>query len=251
MESEWLERLAVAAGVVLVTLVVAKVVDRTLARRLPQTPETLTRYRVIRRSAKAVIVTVGLLSALLVIPQVQAVAGTILASSAIIALVIGYAAQPTLSNFVAGVLVASVQPLRLGDHVDVGGAQGAVEEIGLTYTVIRAPEGAHYYVPNSKLASDTIRNETLTSHEHLARVSVAVPLASDLNQVRELLLEEARNALESVSEREPSITVTKLEAGHAVVAVEAWTRTADEAARLTGRLLEAAHQRLRREGIFA
>ncbi|MGH3053145.1 MAG: mechanosensitive ion channel family protein [Gaiellaceae bacterium] len=251
MESDWLERLAVAAGVVLVTLVVAKVVDRTLARRLPQTPETLTRYRVIRRSAKAVIVTVGVLSALLVIPQVQAVAGTILASSAIIALVIGYAAQPTLSNFVAGVLVASVQPLRLGDHVDVGGAQGAVEEIGLTYTVIRAPEGAHYYVPNSKLASDTIRNETLTSHEHLARVSVAVPLASDLNQVRELLLEEARNALESVSEREPSITVTKLEAGHAVVAVEAWTRTADEAARLTGRLLEAAHERLRREGIFA
>jgi small conductance mechanosensitive channel len=251
MESEWLERLAVAAGVVIVTLIVAKVVDRTLARRLPQTPETLTRYRVIRRSAKAVIVTVGVLSALLVIPQVQAVAGTILASSAIIALVIGYAAQPTLSNFVAGVLVASVQPLRLGDHVDVGGAQGAVEEIGLTYTVIRAPEGAHYYVPNSKLASDTIRNETLTSHEHLARVSVAVPLASDLNQVRELLLEEARNALESVSEREPSITVTKLEAGHAVVAVEAWTRTADEAARLTGRLLEAAHQRLRREGIFA
>jgi small-conductance mechanosensitive channel len=251
MESEWLERLAVAAGVVLVALVVAELVDRTLARRLPQTPETLTRYRVIRRSAKAVIVTVGILSALLVIPQVQAVAGTILASSAIIALVIGFAAQPTLSNFVAGVLVALVQPLRLGDHVDVGGAQGAVEEIGLTYTVIRAPEGAHYYVPNSKLASDTIRNETLTSQEHLARVSVAVPLASDLNQVRELLLEEARNAPESVSEREPSITVTNLEAGHAVVAVEAWARTADEAARLTGRLLEAAHQRLRREGIFA
>jgi small conductance mechanosensitive channel len=251
MESEWLERLAVAAGVVLVALIAAKVVDRTLARRLPQTAETLTRYRVIRRSAKAVIVTVGVLSALLVIPQVQAVAGTILASSAIIALVIGFAAQPTLSNFVAGVLVALVQPLRLGDNVDVGGAQGAVEEIGLTYTVIRAPEGAHYYVPNSKLASDTIRNETLTSHEHLARVSVAVPLASDLNQVREVLLEEARNALESVSEREPSITVTNLESGHAVVAVEAWARTADEAARLTGRLLEAAHQRLRREGIFA
>jgi small-conductance mechanosensitive channel len=251
MESEWLERLAVAGGVILVALALAKLVDRALSRRLRQTPETLTRYRVVRRSATALIVTVGILSALLVIPQVQAIAGTILASSAIIALVVGFAAQPTLANFVAGLLIAFVQPLRLGDQVDVGGAEGTVEEIGLTYTMIRAPEGARYFVPNSKLASDTIRNVTLTSHEHLARVSIAVPLASDLDRVRELLLEEARSAPESVSEREPSTTVTQLEAGHAVLALDAWAKTADEAARLTAVLRERAQARLVSEGIFA
>lgn len=251
MESDWWERAAVAGGVVLAALLLARLVDRTLARRLRFSPETLTRYRVVRRGAAAVIVAVGVLSALLVIPQVRTVAGTVLASSAILALVIGFAAQPTLANFIAGLLIAFMQPLRIGDTVEAGGAQGTVEEIGLTYTSIRSPDGARFYVPNTKLASDTIRNATLTSHEHLARVSVAVPLATDLDRVRELLAEEARAAPESVSDREPGTTVIQLEATHAVVAVDAWARTAEGAGRLAEVLREAVHRRLRREGIYA
>jgi small conductance mechanosensitive channel len=159
MDEFW-TKVIVAGVVILVTLVVARLVDRLLARRLELRSETLTRYRVIRRSAIATVLFVGLLSALLVIPGVRAVAGTILASSAVIALVIGFAAQTTLSNFVAGLLIAFTQPLRLGDDVEVGAATGVVEEIGLTYTVIRGEDGARYFVPNTKLASDTIRNET-------------------------------------------------------------------------------------------
>ena len=159
MEAFW-EKVTIASAVIVVTLVAARLVDRMLARRLEQRTETLTRYRVIRRSAIVTVLFVGVLSALLVVPGVRAVAGTILASSAVIALVIGFAAQTTLSNFVAGLLIAFTQPLRLGDAVEVGPAAGVVEEIGLTYTVIRAEDGARFFVPNTKLASDTIRNET-------------------------------------------------------------------------------------------
>jgi small conductance mechanosensitive channel len=160
--NEFWQRAAVAGGVILLTLVLARLVDRTLGNRLELRPETRTRYRVIRRSALVTIATVGILSALLVIPSVRAVAGTILASSAVIALVVGFAAQTTLSNFVAGVLIAFTQPLRLGDEVEIGQASGIVEEIGLTWTLIRAPDGARFFVPNTKLASDTIRNATFT-----------------------------------------------------------------------------------------
>jgi small-conductance mechanosensitive channel len=159
MDEFW-QRALVAGGVILVALVVARLVDRMLAKRLELRPETLTRYRVVRRSAVACVLTVGILSALLVIPGVRAVVGTILASSAVIALIIGFAAQTTLSNFIAGLLVAFTQPLRIGDEVEVGPAMGVVEEIGLTYTLIRAPDGARFFVPNAKLASDTIRNAT-------------------------------------------------------------------------------------------
>jgi small conductance mechanosensitive channel len=158
--SEFWERVAIAGGMVLVTLVVAHLVDRMLARRLDLRVETRTRYRVIRRSAIATVLVVGILSSLLVIPGVRAVAGTILASSAVVALVVGFAAQTTLSNFVAGLLIAFAQPLRLGDEVEVGQANGLVEEIGLTYTVILGTDGARFFVPNTKLASDTIRNAT-------------------------------------------------------------------------------------------
>src|SRR5881394_2400829 len=134
-------RLAIVTAVLIATAVVARLIDRRIARRdLP--PEAATRYRVLRRSITTAVVTVGFLSALLVIPQVRAVAGGLLASSAVLGIVIGFASQRTLGNFVAGVLIAFTQPLRLGDRIELEDTPGTVEEIGLTYTFIRTDDGA-------------------------------------------------------------------------------------------------------------
>src|SRR4051794_25577769 len=149
-------RLAVLGAVILVTLLVARLVDRRIARR-QLAAETMTRYRVVRRSITVGIVFVGLLSALLVIPEVRAVAGGLLASSAVIGIVVGFASQRTLGNFVAGLLIAFSQPVRLGDDVVVEDTEGVVEEIGLTYTLVKTRNGDRLVIPNEKLASDTIR----------------------------------------------------------------------------------------------
>ena len=106
------ERIAVVCGVIVVAAVFAKLVDMRMARR-ELAPGSATRYRVLRRSIMGAIIFVGVLSALLVIPQVRAIAGGLLASSAIVGLVIGLAAQRTLSNFVAGVMIGLSQPIRL------------------------------------------------------------------------------------------------------------------------------------------
>ena len=124
------ERAAIAAAAIVATLVLAKLVDLRLSRR-QLAPEAATRYRVLRRSIVAGIVVFGVLSALLVVPQVRAIAGGILASGAVVAIVVGFAAQQTLSNFISGLLIAFSQPLRLGDRVTFGGEEGVVEEIGL------------------------------------------------------------------------------------------------------------------------
>ncbi len=251
METEWIERLAVAGAVLLATLVAARLADRVITRRFKLRPETLTVYRVIRRSALAVIITVGVLSALLVFPAVQAVAGSILASSAVIALIVGLAAQSTLSNFVAGILVAFAQPLRLGDSVAVAGANGTVQQIGLTYTVIRAADGARYFVPNTKLASDTIRNATIAGSEHLVAVKVAVPLSADLERVLELLLEEARHLPDDAIAREPTVYVSHVDPSEAVLTVEAWARSAAQAAELSSSLRRLLVDRLKSEGVYS
>jgi small-conductance mechanosensitive channel len=168
MDEIW-QRVAIAGGVIIATFIVARVVDRVIGRRLEVRPDTRTRYEVIRRSAFVTVLVIGIFSALLVIPGLRAVAGTVLASSAVIALVIGFAAQTTLSNFIAGLFIAFTQPLRLGDEVEIGAASGIVEEIGLTYTRIVGSDGARFFVPNAKLASDTIRNSTF-------RAAPAAPL---------------------------------------------------------------------------
>src|ERR687887_789738 len=175
-------RLVVLGVVMLVTLIVARLADRRIARReLP--PEAITRYRVVRRSVTTAIVFVGLLSALLVIPQVRAVAGGLLASSAVVGIVVGFASQRTLGNFVAGLLIAFTQPLRLGDDVVIEDTRGVVEEIGLIYTFVRMEDGDRLVIPNEKLASDTIRNSTIRSREKVAEITVQVPLSRDVGAV--------------------------------------------------------------------
>jgi small conductance mechanosensitive channel len=180
------QHLTIAAAVIVAASLTARFADWRISRHdLP--PEAVTRYRVLRRALVSGIVFVGVLSALLVIPEVRAIAGGVLASSAVIGLVVGFASQRTIGNLVAGVMIAITQPLRLGDAVEVQGVRGVVEEIGLTYTWLRTTSGDRLVVPNEKLASDTIRNSTIRSRETLAEVTAEVPLGPGLAEVLEAL----------------------------------------------------------------
>lgn len=247
---EWWER-AIAAGViVVVALVAARLVDRALERRGRLAPEALTRYRVLRRSAVATIAAFGIFTALLMIPQIQAVAGGILASSAVIGLVIGFAARSTLANFVAGLLIAFNQPVRLGDDVEVAGMSGKVEEIGLSHTAIKTPAGDRLLIPNEKLASETVRNATIGSPEHRAEATVAVPVSADLGAIVELLLEEIRSSPEALPKRDAAVTVSSLEADRVLVAARAWAADQAAAERLAGDLRLRIHTRLREHGVY-
>jgi small-conductance mechanosensitive channel len=237
----WWHRLAVLGGVLLVTLVVARLADRRMARRdLP--PGAITRYRVLRRSVVTAIVFIGVLSALLVIPQVRAVATGILASSAVIGIVVGFAAQKTIGNFIAGLLIAFSQPIRLGDHVEIDGLMGVVEEIGLTYTFIRIEDNDRLVIPNERIASDTIRNSSIRGRRKLAQVTVQVPLDRDLDAVRGLLLEAA-------GDERAEVSVDALE-DKARLMVSVWADDEPAAERLESELRLRAHQRLREAGVF-
>src|SRR5215510_7851481 len=170
------ERWLLVGGIVVGAIVLAKIVDWRMSKReLPAAAAT--RYMILRRSLTTAIIVVGILSGLLVVPQVRAVAAGLLASSAIV-------------GFVAGVVIAFTQPLRLGDTISIDGTEGVVEEIGLTYTFIKTHENKRLVIPNEKLASDTILNSTIVSREKLAQVSIQVPLDKDLDAVVDQLKTE-------------------------------------------------------------
>jgi small-conductance mechanosensitive channel len=231
-------RLVIAGAAVVLALVLAKLVDKALSRK-ELAPEAVTRYRTVRRVVITVIVFVGVLSALLVIPQVRAIAGGILASSAVLGLVIGFAAQRTIGNAVAGLLIAFSQPLRLGDRVVVDGVEGTVEEIGLTYTFIRAADNSRLVIPNEKLASDTIRNLTIRSPEKVAEITVQVPLQQDLDALIDALRAETNG----------DVFVSSLDAT-AVITVRERAASQADAERLARDLRLRAHRRLRAAGVY-
>ena len=237
----WWHRLIVLGVVLLVTLAAARLADRRLSRRdLPS--GAMTRYRVLRRSVIAVIIFVGVLSALLVIPQVRAVATGILASSAIVGIVVGFAAQRTIGNFIAGLMIALSQPIRLGDYVEVDGTAGVVEEIGLTYTFIRVADDDRLVIPNDRIASDTILNSSIRGRKKLAQVTLQVPLESDLEAVSRLLRDAA-------DDERAEVAVTSLE-DKAHLELSVWADDEPTARRRENELRLRAHERLREAGVF-
>src|SRR5690242_6620366 len=236
-------RLIIAAAVFAAITQMARLIDMWLVRR-PLAPEAVTRYRVLRRTVTVSILVVGFFSALLVIPQVRAIAGGLLASSAVLGVIIGFASQRTLGNFVAGLLIAITQPVRLGDRVTYGGESGVIEEIGLTYTFIRTADQARLVVPNEKLASDTIRNSTIRSRETFAEITVQVPLSADLGAAVDALREDV------AGDRGSSVYVSALDAG-AVVTIRAAAADEDGARQLERDLRVRAHSRLRALGVWA
>ena len=177
------------------------------------------------------------------IPQVRAVAGGLLASTAILGVIIGLASQQTLGNFIAGLLIATTQPVRIGDRVSYAGETGVVEEIGLTYTFIRTVDRRRLVVPNSKLASDTIVNASIRSRETFAEVSVPVPLAADLDAAVDALREDVAD------ERDASVYVSSLD-GTATVTLRAAASDELAAERLEHELRLRAHRRLRALGVW-
>ncbi|HZO63076.1 MAG TPA: mechanosensitive ion channel domain-containing protein [Gaiellaceae bacterium] len=237
------ERATIAAVVVLAAIVLAKAADVAM-RRVQLRAGAETRYRVLRRAVMAVIVFVAVFSALLVFPQVRAIAGALLASGAVIGIVVGFASQRTIGNFVAGILIAATQPLRIGDRVTVSGVEGVVEEITLTYTFIRADDDSRLVVPNEKLASDTIQNATIVRRAQRAEITLQVPLSSDLETVIGVLGDEVAD------QREPEVFVSGL-AADATVTIRVQADDPSRAERLQQDLRLRAQRRLRAAGIYA
>jgi len=174
---------------------------------------------------------------------VRAIAGGLLASSAVLAVIIGLASQRTLGNFIAGILIALTQPIRLGDRVTYAGVEGVIEEIGVTYTFIRAADGSRLVVPNDKLASDTILNSTIRNRETFAEITVQLPLSADVAAAVDGLREEV------AGERLSDVFVSGLD-GNATVTIRAAAPDASAALRLEGELRLRAHTRLRALGVF-
>src|SRR3954470_312518 len=237
------ERFTVLAVVVGLAILLAKFVDSRI-RRLNLDPASETRYRVLRRSLMVGIVFVALLAGLLTIPEVRSVAGALLASGAVIAIVIGVAAQRTIGNFIAGVMIAVTQPLRLGDRVIFDGDEGVVEEIRLTYTFLRADDDSRIVIPNEKLASDTIKNATIVDRMQRAEITLQVPLSTDLENVINLLREECSG------ERDVEAFVSALD-GSATITLRALADDPHGAEQLTHDLRIRAQRCLRTAGVFA
>lgn len=143
-----------------------------------------TRIAILSRTATFVIVfiTVGLM--LLSIPQVAAIGTTVLASAGIAALAVGAAAQPALKSLIAGIQMALTEPLRIGDLVAVDGHTGRVEEIRMSYVIVRTWDERAVLVPTSRFLDDSFENWSRKSERLTGPVMLHLDPAADITPIR-------------------------------------------------------------------
>ena len=116
--------------------------------------------RILRRLA---FVVVFLIVAMLVLGQFtefKRLATGVLASTALVVAVVGFAAQRTLANVMAGIQIAVSQPIRIGDRVTFDECEGRVTDITLSYTYVDPGDGSSVVIPNQLLVEGIVHNKS-------------------------------------------------------------------------------------------
>ncbi len=118
---------------------------------------------------------------------------------------IGFGLQSVVNNFVSGLILLAERPIKLGDWIIVGGHEGIVRRISVRSTEIETFDRANVIVPNSMLISDMVKNWTLHNSTGRVPVPVGVHYSSDPEQVREILLDVARQHPQVLANPEPVV----------------------------------------------
>lgn len=146
---------------------VVRHVDRTATKRAKRVQ---TQFQIVRRVLVAVVWTMGIAGVLITFPTARAAGASIFASAGLFSVIAGLAAQSTLGNVFAGLQVAFSDSLRVDDVVIVNGEYCAVEEITLTYVVVKVWDGRRIIVPSSKLTTETFENWTRRDAEIMGKL---------------------------------------------------------------------------------
>ena len=241
-----------AATTFLVAVVIALVIDRFVIGRAGRVASRMgsdvtvsrtaqTRLRLIRRLVFVVIIVLGLGIALSQFDKFDKLANAVLASSAVLGLVLGFAAQKILANPLAGILLAVTQPIRIGDKVTIEEETGRVDDLTLSYTFLDTGDGRLVIVPNETVVTTVVINRSTGDLSAPAMASVWVPPEADLQAARQAL-EPLEPSAVDVAEMTPD--GVRLEV-HGPRRAGGTRGSGEEAA-----LRERAHRALREAGVY-
>lgn len=141
----------------------------------------------LRRVIQAAVIVIAVSIVLLTIPQVRAVGAGLLASAGVISVVAGLAVQSTLTNVFAGIQLAFTDAIRVGDVVTADGVYGTIEDITLSYVVVKIWDGRRVIYPSSHFTTTPFENWTRTGSALSGTVEIDVDWRVPVDATRERL----------------------------------------------------------------
>jgi len=144
-----------------------------------------TQVRVFRNIAGFVVIVVTLAFVLLTFEKVRQVGAGLLASAGIAGIVLGFAAQRGIATVLAGIQIAISQPIRVDDVVIIEGEWGKIEEINLTYVVVKIWDLRRLVVPVTYFLEKPFQNWTRVSADILGTIELHLDYSVPVEAVRQ------------------------------------------------------------------
>ena len=219
-----------------------------------------TSAKFITRIATTIVYILGVASILSLIPALEKIGTSILASAGILAMAVGLASQEALSNFVGGIFIIIGKPFKIGDFVELdAGVAGTVTEITLRHTVIRNAENRRIIIPNSTVNTSVITNSHIGESDTCAFVEVGVAYTENLDRCISVMRDEVEKHPYLEDHRTPAekdngtdkVIIRVMALGDSAITLRAfaWAKTPAEASVMKHDLLKAIKERFDKENI--
>ncbi|MCU1381606.1 MAG: kefA 2 [Acidobacteria bacterium] len=173
----------------------------------------------------------------------------VLATTAVGAVVIGFALQDTLGNLFSGLAIQIEKPFRVGHWVTIAGTDGLVSEVTWRATKIRTKAGNFVVVPNSVVAKETITNYSEPTHDTRLEVEVGASYDTPPNEVKAVIAGALRDEPLIAASREPEILIVDFAASAITYRVRVWTTDFAADMRVRDRVRSHIYYAFRRHGI--
>jgi small-conductance mechanosensitive channel len=192
-----------------------------------------------------VLLGVGVLTAL---QQIGVQVTSLLAGVGIAGLAVGFAAQDTIANLIAGFTLLLEKPFRIGDSVTIAGTSGQIIEIGLRSTHLRTVDVRDAFLPNKEIINGLIVNHTMTPQLRLD-LPIGVSYEADLDAVRKLLLAVCAGHPLIADQPAPQLVVVALGDSAVNLELRIWLRAGRDDTGVRFEILEKAKKALEGAGI--
>lgn len=146
-----------------------------------------TQFRIIERVLIFIIVIFAIAVALMTFEKIRQVGVSLLASAGVVGIIIGFAAQKSLATILAGIQIAISQPIRMDDVVIVEGEWGRIEEINLTYVVVKIWDERRMVVPINYFIEKPFQSWTRVSAELIGSIFLHLDYTAPLDEMRKEL----------------------------------------------------------------
>ncbi|MDO4161235.1 MAG: mechanosensitive ion channel family protein [Prevotellaceae bacterium] len=219
-----------------------------------------TKIGFLRQMVVTAIYIIGVSAFLSLIPGMEKVSNSILASAGILAMAVGLASQDALSNIVGGLFIIFSRPFKVGDFIKVDDVVvGTVMEITLRHTIIRNAENRMILIPNSKINSSTIINSSYGDNSTCSFIDIGVSYTVNLDFAIDTMRDEImKHSLlidyrteEEKKNNVPQVVIRVINLGDSAITLRAWAwaSTSANATVMKFELLKSIKERFDKEHI--